>query len=91
METIEIIKALVIEYMPSIVAIGGIILTVFTAINDVKKSFTALRNDDNKLSKEIKKSLVETNQQLALVLKENAELKAENKEIKQLITHIQED
>ena len=86
------------QWLPaSVVTIIGTFLTLFLpklVSNLIEKS--CKHNDDE--IKELQKScllLIENQKnlqtQIGEVLKENAELKAENKELKQLITHVKED
>lgn len=90
------------NYTPVILSIIGMISTYFVAIGKMKSTKDDTINDANEVyqdmktefsnwKKDIKSEMKEQNELCKKLVAENIELKKQNKELKELITHVREN
>lgn len=85
---LESILSYIFMWLPALVAIAGIVTTVCGCLSKVKNAIQDLKSDN--VVEEIRKDNEDIKCQVSTVLRENAALMKENRELKEKITGIRQ-
>lgn len=88
--TIETISDYIALYGPSVAQVLSLIAALVLFIKNIKNLVSQNKANSDDVMSQLEKLQLQQHTEMMAVLKENAELKKQNKEIKQLITRIQE-
>ena len=88
--TIETITDYIALYGPSVAQVVSLIAALVFFIKNIKSLVSQNKANSDDVLAQLSKLETQQHAEMMAVLKENAELKKQNKEIKQLITKVQE-
>lgn len=85
---LDVILSYLCMWLPALCAVLGIVATVISCLSKVKHAVNELKSDN--VIDTIEKENEEIHEEVAAVLRENAELMKQNRELKEKITGIRQ-
>lgn len=90
LEGMDVVMQYITLYGPSVASVLGMVATVIVAIVKIKQAISSGQEQSQTIINELQTFNKKQSEELTIVRRENALIKKENREIKQLITRVKE-